>query len=90
MDNYHMERLMQRLKDRLNSGNLPPGLYRFFKDLLNDAEGARISYDQFISQLQLEAYRNPQFPGDEMGYWDDDRDDDKDDTDEKSDDDTKS
>jgi hypothetical protein len=72
MDNRHMLRLLERLKDRMNDPRTPPKARHLFQSLYTDALHAQEEYQHRLQELEERLLRNPEFWGDEIGRWLDD------------------
>lgn len=70
--NSHLENAIQRLLDVAQKEDLPS---RIRIDILKSAQDVvegHSEYEEQMRELRELLYRNPAFPDDLMGYWDDD------------------
>lgn len=71
-----LEMLIQMLEDLVNDPTATDEERHIFNQLLNQATAAQREIDDILLDLKTLLYRNPSFPGDMVGWLDDDFDDD--------------
>jgi hypothetical protein len=81
MRNHHLEIALQNLYDLAQDPRLSASARRQIYNALRRLEAGVGDMEQEVLDLKMQLLRNPSFPDDLMGYWDDDvADDDEDDT----------
>ena len=78
MRNFRLERAIQRLKDIVNEERIPLVWRQRFEQILHDVELGVEDLEDRIIDFESLWNRNPSFPGDYIGNWDDDDDDEDD------------
>lgn len=82
--NPAMKRLLKHFKRVMHDPHTPPHMRDYYEQLHGLAEDARLTYEQLLGRLHMDAYRHPDFPGDYVGRPDDDFDDDEPDDDDNA------
>jgi hypothetical protein len=76
------EKGIQRILDIAKNPHVPTATRMKLLRAVDDILKGKREYDERIRELEELVYRNPSFPGDMMGFWDDDKDDDDEDEEE--------
>jgi hypothetical protein len=79
MMNLHHEDGVQKLLDIVGNTSIATRVRIEVLEALQDILAGKVAYDERIQELEMTLLRNPSFPDDLIGYWDDDFPDDEDD-----------
>jgi hypothetical protein len=72
MRNFRIENALLRLRELYQDNRLPPVLRQHLYQTLHDVETGAIEMEDHVRELEELLLRNPAFPGDIIGWWDDD------------------
>lgn len=74
MMNLPYEDGIQKLFDIARDANLPTATRLEILSAIQDIMAGKARYDERIQELEMQLFRNPSFPEDLIGYWDDESD----------------